>query len=64
MLIKKLPYWNKAINDLKRKDKILAKIILNHQKEYLQIRDKYFISLIKTPPASSSIHGTGCSEDC
>ena len=47
MLIKKLPYWNKAINDLKRKDKILAKIIINNQKEQLTIRDRYFISLIR-----------------
>lgn len=47
MLEKKLSYWYKALNDLKRKDKILAKIIINNQKEQLTIRDRYFISLIR-----------------
>ena len=47
MLEKKLSYWYKALNDLKRKDKILAKIITNNQKEQLTIRDRYFISLIR-----------------
>ena len=47
MLSKKLPYWNKAIKYLKRKDKILAKIITYHKGDYLIIREKYFISLIR-----------------
>jgi len=47
MLTKKLPYWNKAIRDLKHKDKILAKIIDQYCKDYLIVRDKYFISLIR-----------------
>ena len=48
MLTKKLPYWNKALKDLKRKDKILAKIISTHKQDYLIVRDKYFISLIRS----------------
>jgi len=48
MSTKKLPYWNKALKDLKRKDKILAKIITTHKHEYLIVRDKYFITLIRS----------------
>ncbi len=47
MLTNKLPYWNKAIKNLKHKDRILAKIISNHHKEYLIVRDKYFVSLLR-----------------
>ena len=47
MLSKKLPYWNKAIAHLKQNDKILAKIISSHHKDYLIINNQYFISLIK-----------------
>ena len=47
MLSKKLPYWNKAITHLKQNDKILAKIISSHHKDYLIINNQYFISLIK-----------------
>ena len=47
MLSKKLSYWNKALKDLKHKDKILAKIISSHHKDFLIIRDNYFISLIR-----------------
>lgn len=47
MLTKKLPYWNKALDHLKQKDKILAKIIISHQQDYLIVRDKYFITLIR-----------------
>ena len=41
------PYWNKAIRDLMEKDKILAKIIANHKREYLISRESYFISLTR-----------------
>ena len=47
MLTKKLPYWNKAIRYLKQNDKILAKIIDQNYRDYLIVRDKYFISLIR-----------------
>ncbi len=47
MLSKKLSYWNKALKDLKQKDKILAKIISSHHKDYLIISNNYFISLIR-----------------
>ena len=47
MITNKLSYWNKAVNDLKQKDKILAKIINSHNKEYLIVRETYFITLIR-----------------
>ena len=47
MLPKKISYWNKALKDLKQKDKILAKIISSHNKDYLIISNNYFISLIR-----------------
>ena len=46
---KKLSYWHKALKDLKQKDKILAKIINSHNKEYLIVRETYFITLIRIP---------------
>ena len=44
MLTNKLPYWNKAIKNLKHKDRILAKIISNHHKEYLIVKLKDYRS--------------------
>ena len=67
MLSKKLPYWNKAITHLKQNDKILAKIISSHHKDYLIINNQYFISLIKaiigqqiSVKAAQSIWIRGC----
>jgi 3-methyladenine DNA glycosylase/8-oxoguanine DNA glycosylase len=41
-------YWNKGINYLSNKDKVLKKLIKTYKKEHLNLNNNYFHSLINS----------------
>ena len=41
-------YWNKGINHLSNKDKVLKKLIKTYKKEHLNLNNNYFHSLINS----------------